>query len=207
VNGGSFSGSQTVAITDATPAATIYYTIDGSTPDETSFLYSAPFDITDSTVVKAIAVKPGYTNSAIRTASFTAIVSSTTDILFGGNFDAHVTDFDSWGGVLQTILGTPVPIVDLDLDYIDIDLTLGQYAYIFMRAESAAPAAVGGFKNGSFNLTTADFAGASEGFTSVDDNGWPYQAGSFTTGDYIGDYREYRLLNAPFAGIVVTMNQ
>lgn len=55
------SGGAAVEIT-ATEGASIYYTIDGSTPTEASTLYSAAFDVNEGTTVKAIAVLGGLTS-------------------------------------------------------------------------------------------------------------------------------------------------
>ena len=54
-----------VTITCATEGATIHYTIDGTDPTTASAVYSAPFAITATVTVKAIAVKSGMTNSGI----------------------------------------------------------------------------------------------------------------------------------------------
>ena len=70
-NGGSFTGSQTVTITCATGTAAIYYTTDGTAPDATGAPYTAPFNIVATTTVRAIAIAPGMTNSAVATATFT----------------------------------------------------------------------------------------------------------------------------------------
>jgi len=59
-----------VTITCATQGATIYYTLDGTTPDESSNLYTAPFTLNSTTTVKAIAVKAGFNNSNIATATY-----------------------------------------------------------------------------------------------------------------------------------------
>ena len=60
----SFLESTTVTIT-ATDGATIYYTLDNSTPQSawgTTYTYTAPFTINQTTTVKAVAVKDGVTS-------------------------------------------------------------------------------------------------------------------------------------------------
>ena len=57
-------------IIDGTPGATIYYTLDGADPTRSSNLYGGQFDIGfaqrgDTVTVKAIAVAPGWADSAI----------------------------------------------------------------------------------------------------------------------------------------------
>ena len=47
----------------AESGASIYYTLDGSTPTAQSALYSAPVTLTDTTTVKAIAIKNGVSSS------------------------------------------------------------------------------------------------------------------------------------------------
>ena len=57
------TGSTT--ITCSTEGATIYYTTDGSDPTTSSTVYNGPFTVTKGTVVKAMATKSGFINSAI----------------------------------------------------------------------------------------------------------------------------------------------
>ena len=57
-----FTESTEVTMT-AEAGASIYYTLDGSTPTSASTLYSAPVTLTDTTTVKAVAVKDGVTSS------------------------------------------------------------------------------------------------------------------------------------------------
>jgi hypothetical protein len=69
-DGGVYFTAQNVTIATATVGATIRYTTDGSTPTETSTLYTAPVAISTDTTLKAIAFMTGYTPSAIATAVY-----------------------------------------------------------------------------------------------------------------------------------------
>jgi hypothetical protein len=71
--GGSYTATQTVTISDTVPNATIYYTIDGTTPTTGSTVYSSGFPITVSSTetLNAMAVAPNYLNSAVATAVYT----------------------------------------------------------------------------------------------------------------------------------------
>jgi len=59
-----FSGSLEITLTSVDDA-NIYYTTDGSDPDATDTLYSAPFTISATTTVKAICIKTDYGDSNI----------------------------------------------------------------------------------------------------------------------------------------------
>jgi PA14 domain/Chitobiase/beta-hexosaminidase C-terminal domain len=69
-NGGLFTNSVSVSITDATNTAAIHYTLDGSVPTTNSPVYTGPFVLTNSTDVTAVATSNGVLNSAAAFASF-----------------------------------------------------------------------------------------------------------------------------------------
>ena len=67
--GGVFAKSQQVTIT-ADAGNAIYYTLDGTDPNDASTAYTGPFEVSKSTVVKAIAYNDEDCGSAITTAEF-----------------------------------------------------------------------------------------------------------------------------------------
>ncbi|HWE84515.1 MAG TPA: family 16 glycosylhydrolase [Terracidiphilus sp.] len=73
------NGAVLVTLADSTAGATIYYTLDGSTPTNQSVLYEAPFLVEGSLTVNAIAgAAPGTLNSKVATQAFTLNIPSGT---------------------------------------------------------------------------------------------------------------------------------
>ncbi|WP_367871206.1 chitobiase/beta-hexosaminidase C-terminal domain-containing protein [Luteolibacter sp. Populi] len=68
--GGLFSTAQPATITCATSGATIYYTLDGTTPSTSSSVYQGPVLISSSATLKAIGIKTGAENSPVASATF-----------------------------------------------------------------------------------------------------------------------------------------
>ena len=67
---GIYLSPQIIRISDATPGAVIYYTIDGTTPTTASTRYTAPLSFTAATTVQALAVAPGNSASLVEKASY-----------------------------------------------------------------------------------------------------------------------------------------
>lgn len=95
---GTFSGPQMVSILSTTPGSAVYYTTSGNTPKlGTSFtkLYTQPFQILESTTVRAISVSNGFPNSQVAT-SFISITNpgkAAKPVINpnSGNFDGSVS--------------------------------------------------------------------------------------------------------------------
>lgn len=73
---GTFEGSQTVTLTCATPGVQIWYTTNGNVPrldvvNSFTRLYSAPFVVSQTTTVRAIAVKTDWAQSGTAAAFYT----------------------------------------------------------------------------------------------------------------------------------------
>ena len=122
---GTFTNSLVVTLSDcAAPDATLYYTLDGSTPTTNSILYNGPFVITNSLCVKAGAFQSCAVNSTVTAATF--IVNNDVGAgagLTGEYFAFQQATFfnpptlarmDPTMNFDWTILG-PDPLVDFDL--------------------------------------------------------------------------------------------
>ena len=64
---GSYAGTQTVKVTDATPNASIYYAIGAATP----ILYTGPFQVASTETISATALAPGLSESQTATVTYT----------------------------------------------------------------------------------------------------------------------------------------
>jgi len=71
---GTYTGTQSLTITDSTPGAVIYYTIDGPAPTTASTAYNPsqpPLSVSASETVRAIAIAPGPYSSSVVSATYT----------------------------------------------------------------------------------------------------------------------------------------
>ena len=85
VAAGTYNANQSVTITCATDGATIYYTTDGSTPTSSSTAYSSAVSITQTTTLKAIAIKGG-DESSVASATYTLKCATPTFSPVGGAY-------------------------------------------------------------------------------------------------------------------------
>jgi LysM repeat protein len=108
----SFAGSLTVSISEATAGATIYYTLDGSTPTVSSPVYATPIIITATTTIQAMATASGYLQSSVTSETYvgSSQVSAPTFSPAGGAYSAAqsvtISDATSGATIYYTTNGT-----------------------------------------------------------------------------------------------------
>lgn len=90
--GGTFTSSVAVTLADTIGGAAIYYTLDGTTPNSSSTLYTGAFNLTSSALIQAVAIVAGAVNSSVTSASFvnTAAAGSGSG-LTGAYFTNHTS--------------------------------------------------------------------------------------------------------------------
>ncbi len=93
---GEYTEAQNVTIACTTEGATIYYTIDGTNPTANSATYSTALAISETTTVKAIAMKQGMNDSEIATATYTINIVPPTPTLTFNKLTSH-TDVTNEG--------------------------------------------------------------------------------------------------------------
>ena len=68
---GTYTGTQSVTISDTTPGGAIHYTTNGTQPTVKSPTYTAPITISKTKTLNAIAVASGYADSATASGTYT----------------------------------------------------------------------------------------------------------------------------------------
>jgi uncharacterized repeat protein (TIGR03806 family) len=155
-NGGVFTNSVTITMSDTTAGATIYYTLDGSTPATNSIRYTSPFVMTNSAWVTAGAFKTGAVASGTVSASFINSSAIGNGIGLLGQYWSNTTGVAftnvSFAG-LPTLTRTDA-VVSFNWNGVGPDPTIGQTVFTARWTGSVQP---------QFNETYTFYATADDG--------------------------------------------
>jgi hypothetical protein len=199
-SGGTFTGSQTVSITDSTQGANIYYTTDGSTPTVNSRLYGGPFTITSNAIITAIASATGYLQGTPVSAVFSSTANTANPIFslasgtYTGTQTLAITDATPNAQIYYTVDGT-TPTTSSKRYTGSINITVAETVQAIATAPALLASSVVG---ATYTITPSytinfnqGFAGSQQaglmqfnGSTGLDDirlqltNGEPNEAGS-----------------------------
>jgi len=123
--GGVITGSFNLELTTGTPGATIYYTTDGSLPDETSSLYNSPINVTNtaSTCIRARSYKTDYAPSQIVSNSYLAISADMQN--YSSNFPIVIIDSFGYDIDAECNPNGGRPFRDVSAIFIDTNKTTG----------------------------------------------------------------------------------
>lgn len=99
-----FAGTMTVEIKNNAQESTIYYTTNGDTPTKNSTVYSEPFSISETTTVKAIAVKGDYCSDIVSTVYTKVEEEALVDVSFSINGNVSTKTILKGGELLETSL-------------------------------------------------------------------------------------------------------
>jgi hypothetical protein len=156
---GTYAGSQTVSIADATPGATIYYTTNGSTPTTASNIYSAPLAVAATSTIEAIAIAPNALPSAVATASYTiqspapryaaGFQAGALSLNGGASFNGTVLELTD-GGLMEArsaFFSTPVNVQAFTTDF-DFQLLKAAADGFTFTLQNQGPTALGSLGGG-----------------------------------------------------------
>ncbi|MDT8715771.1 chitobiase/beta-hexosaminidase C-terminal domain-containing protein [Clostridium sp. 19966] len=93
-----YTEKQNLAISCDTSNAIIRYTLDGSDPNEKSSIYTGPIELSDTTTVRAIAIKDGLNNSDITSSKYIINLPSGTELIQNGDFSSGASFWQTYNG-------------------------------------------------------------------------------------------------------------
>lgn len=155
VAGGNYTEAQNVEISCETAGASIYYTLDGSDPTAESTPYAGAITISQTTTLKAIAVKDGMDDSYVATATYTFPMIVTD--LAQANRLAEGTEFVYNGYAVVTYVVDSEQYGNADVWIRD---NLGNAAYLYRATPTGL--AQGAVLTPGWSATRVDFKGLKE---------------------------------------------
>jgi len=226
---GTYTGTQTVTISDTTSGATIYYTTNGTTPTASSTLYTGPIAVSTSETINAIAVATGYSTSSVATAAYVIDLPQAAAPTFSppaGTYTStqtvSISDTTPGATIYYTTNGTtPTPSSTLYIGPITVAIseTINAIAVASGYSNSPVATAVYVIQQSAYNCggtgpgIICTIAGDGthgyngDGITAVDAELWaPYGLTVDSSGNvYIADSKNSRVRKVTPAGIISTV--
>lgn len=143
--------THTVTLT-CTSGAPIYYTTDNSTPTANSKPYTGPITVSNSMVIRAIAVGSGYAASSVSAGSFTLVASTPVMSPTGGTYknSQQVTMTDASGAPIYYTTDGSTPTTNSKLYTGPFDVTNSETIRVFATGNGFNSSAV---YSGAFTIT------------------------------------------------------
>jgi hypothetical protein len=131
VEAGNIVTGSTVTLSSATEGAAIYYTTNGDTPTSVSTEYTEAITISQSTTLKAIAIKANYADSEVMEAAYIALYTVNGTIWVGSgtptpNYTTATVNVTNYGN--ETIITTAHPAGSTSGAY-TLALPVGDYNF------------------------------------------------------------------------------
>ena len=121
---GNYTEAQSVELSTTTEGATIYYTIDGTEPTTESTVYNSAIEITETTTIKAIAVKDDVA-SDVATATYTINTNPSIDL---GDNEINAFAEGTDGVIIVTY--NNITDVQSDVFFCDADGNAATYGWV-----------------------------------------------------------------------------
>ena len=155
-NGGVFTNSATITLSDTAAGASIYYTLDGTTPTTNSIPYTGPFVISNSVSLRAFATGTGLVNSGVAVASFinSSAIGSGTGLLGQYWTNTSASLFTNVSFITHPTLTRTDAVVNFNWSSTGPDPTIGQTNFAVRWTGSVQP---------QFNETYTFYATADDG--------------------------------------------
>ena len=207
-NGGTFTEVQTVTISCETPNVNIYYTTDGSNPDDESTIYTGPITVSESMTLKAKAYDSNDNESAIGTATFTINlpysgdpyarvndVSYLTDgakVVFAARFD---TNTNQYYAMTANASGKPAGVLFTSATSNDLEVLPAA----IVNSESTYCWTVGVTSNG-YTFTNASgqvigWSSSTNFATGGDNTEWTVELGTSGESAMVPNYEAFNIVN------------
>ena len=123
---GTYTGTQSVTISDSTSGSTIYYTTNGTTPTTSSTKYTGAISVSTTETLKALATATGDTNSAVASAAYTIVVPTPTFSPAAGSYGSSqtvtISDSNSAATIYYTTNGSTPTTLECPATFVPVSM-------------------------------------------------------------------------------------